>query len=338
MRNLKYIYRVFKTPIKSKINKSALCSDYQVKKENMKKLNLENEAFQNALEQFKIRLQTQGASKDQQYIKPNMVKEFLYYMEQNGKTKLSQINQKLVNRYFEYLRNRPLETKAGGMSDGYLMKHRESVLRFIEFASGLTGVAVGKGQSGIRIRLVKSKTTSKVILLEDEVKDVFNACDDTMLGIRDKAILSLLYGCGLRRKELLTLDANDIDLNKGRIHIDTSKTKYARDIPMTKQVQQHIEDYLFNVRNHMLDSNSTLTNFLITERGTAISNSNLAKIMDKLNDKVGITKKVTCHLFRHSIATHLHRFLPLQDIAQFLGHRNLDSTMIYTHLKHEYYG
>ncbi|WP_346882359.1 tyrosine-type recombinase/integrase [uncultured Algibacter sp.] len=304
----------------------------------MKKLELENTAFKSALEQFRIRLQTQGASTDQQYIKPNLVKEFLYYMEQNDKTKLSQINQKLVNNYFEYLRNRPLETKACGMSDGYLMKHRESVLRFIEFVLGLTGVAVGKGESGIRIRLVKSKTTTKVILLEDEVKEVFNACDNMTHGIRDKAIVSLLYGCGLRRKELLMLDINDIDLNKGRIHVEESKTKYARDIPITKNVQKYIEDYLFNVRNRMLDSNSTLTSVFISERGTAISNSTLAKIMDKLNDKVNIGKKITCHLFRHSIGTHLHRFLTLQDVAQFLGHRNLDSTMIYTHLKHEYYG
>ena len=304
----------------------------------MKKLDLENTVFINALEQFKIRLQTQGASIDQQYIKPNIVKEFLYYMQQHGKTKLSEINQKLVSNYFEYLKNRPLETKSGGMSDGYLMKHREAVLRFIEFVLGLTGVAVGKGQSGIRIKLNRSRKLPKTILLEDEVKDVFNVCDNTMLGIRDKAIISLLYGCGLRRKELITLNIQDIDLNKGRIHIDKSKTKYARDIPMTKSVQQHIEDYLFNVRNRMLDVNSTLTDVLITDRGTAMSNSALAKVIEKLNDRLSIGKKVTCHLFRHSIGTHLHRHLSLQDVAQFLGHRNLDSTMIYTHLKHEYYG
>ena len=299
----------------------------------MKKLTLHNETFKQALEQFRIRLQTQGASTDQQYIKPNMVKEFLYYMEQNGKTKLDQINQRLVNSYFEHLKDRPLETKDGGMSNGYLMKHRESVLRFIEFVKN-----VGKQQSGIRIRLAKARKLPKTILLEEEVKEVFNSCDDTMLGIRDKAIVSLLYGCGLRRKELIALEINDIDLNKGRIHIDTSKTKYARDIPMTKNVQQNIEDYLFNVRNRMLDANSTLTGFLITERGTTMNNNTLAKVMDKLSNKVTIGKKLTCHLFRHSIGTHIHRFLPLQDVAQFLGHRNLDSTMIYTHLKHEYYG
>jgi integrase/recombinase XerD len=304
----------------------------------MKKLELKNIKFIKALEQFKVRLTIQGASKDQQYIKPNTVKEFLYYMEQNGKTKLKHINQKLVNKYFEHLKTRPLETKDGCMSVGSLKKHRESVLRFIEFAMGLTGVEVGQGQSGIRIKFIKSKDIPKTILLEEEIETVFNSCDSTMLGIRNKALLSLLYGCGLRRKELITLDVNDIDLNKGRIHIDKSKTKHGRDIPMTKKVQENIENYLFNVRNMMLDDTSDVTNFAISERGTGLSNSAIQTIMETINSSINIGKKVSCHQLRHTIGTHLHRFLSLEDVAKFLGHKSLDSTMIYVHLKNEYYG
>jgi integrase/recombinase XerD len=107
---------------------------------------------------------------------------------------------------------------------------------------------------------------------------------------------------------------------------------------MSKSVQRNIEEYLFNVRNMMLDSNSELTSFLITQRGTKMSDSNMAKIMEKLSQKANIGKPITCHLLRHSIATHLHRSMTIEDVATFLGHKNLDSTMIYTHLKNEYYG
>ena len=100
---------------------------------NMKKLELHNIQFMEVLEQFKIRLQTQGTSEGQVYNKPNSVKEFLYYLEQNEILNLDRINQKLINQYFEYLKNRPLQTKDGTMSTGYLLKHREAVLRFIEF-------------------------------------------------------------------------------------------------------------------------------------------------------------------------------------------------------------
>lgn len=304
---------------------------------NMKKLELQNIGFIEALERFKTRLQTQGASEAQAYNKPNSVKEFLHYLEQKGIIKLNQISQKLVTEYFDYLKNRPLETKDGTMSPAYLLKHREAVLRFIEFVMSQEH-EIGHGQSGINIRIDNSEKLPKEILLEEEVEVLFNVCDNNMLGIRDKAILSLLYGCGLRRKELIQLEIHEIDLNKGRVHVDKSKTKHARDIPMSKAVQRNIEEYLFNVRNMMLDSNSELTSFLITERGTKMCNATLGKVMERLSQKISIGKTITCHLLRHTIATHLHRNMSIEDVAKFLGHTNLDSTMIYTHLKAEYYG
>ncbi len=303
----------------------------------MKKLELHNIKFIETLEQFKTRLQTQGASQAQVYNKPNSVKEFLYYLEQKGINTLKQIDQKVVTDYFSYLANRPLQTKDGTMSPAYLLKHREAVLRFMEFVKGGEN-EIGHGQSGIQIRIDNTTQPPKEILLEDEVQLLFNACDNSMLGIRDKAILSLLYGCGLRRKELIQLEISEIDLSKGRVHIDKSKTKHARDIPMSKAVQRNVEEYLFNVRNLMLDTTSELTSFLITERGGKMSNSNLGKVLEKLSQKVNIGKTITCHLLRHSIATHLHRYMTIEDVATFLGHKNLDSTMIYTHLKTEYYG
>jgi len=299
----------------------------------MKKLELRNTEFKRQLEKFRVRLLTQGASKDQQNIKTNMIQELLHYMEQNGKMNLKKINQKLVNKYFEYLKTRPLERKDGCMSVGYLNKHREAVLRFIEFLKGIK-----QGQSGIRIKRDKNNSEPKIILLENEVKSMFDTCDYTFIGIRDKAIFSLLYGCGLRKKELLNLTIQDIDLNKGRIHIDTSKTKNGRDVPMTSAVQKNIEDYLFNVRNMMLDANSSLDNFLITVKGTAMKNPTITSVMRRLNNRLSINKKITCHMLRHSIGTHFHRFMKLEDVAKFLGHLNLDSTMIYTHLKQQYYG
>lgn len=303
----------------------------------MRKLELHTVTFIEALERFTIRLQTQGASQSQVYNKSNSINEFLHYLEQNSITKLSQINQKMVNEYFEYLKNRPLETKDGTMSPAYLLKHREAVLRFIEFVMSQHN-EIGHGQSCIQIKIENTDKQPKEILLENEVEVLFNVCDSSLLGIRDKAVLSLLYGCGLRRKEALGLEISEIDLNKGRIHIDKSKTKQARDIPMSMRVQQNIEEYLFNVRNMMLDTTSELTSFLITERGTQMGNGTIGKVMERLSEKANLGKTVTCHLLRHSIATHLHRNMTIEDVAKFLGHRCLDSTMIYTHLKNEYYG
>lgn len=305
----------------------------------MKKIELTNNTFTQAVQQFRYRLEAQGASKSQTYSKPNLIKEFLYYLEQNGKTKLNQIDQKTVADYFSYLQERPLETKEGTMTIATLKKHREAVLRFIEFVLSANGKEVAHGESGITIRLPKADKPRHMILMEEDIETLINSCDiSTSLGIRDRAILSLLYGCGLRRDELRGLQVEDIDLSKGRVRIDISKTKYGRDVPITPTIQGYIEDYLFNVRNMMLDTYSEITSFLITERGTAMSNSNIAKVVERLSERADLGKPVTCHLLRHSIATHLHRILPIEEVAQFLGHKNLDSTMIYTHLKTHYYG
>lgn len=299
----------------------------------MKKLELTNPVFIEALAKFKTRLHTQGASTDQQYIKPNSIVEFLHYMEQNGKTKLDQINQKLVTNYFGYLMTRPLRTKEGFMSAGYLNKHREALLRFIEFVRNAK-----QGKSGVKIRVIKKEDIPKVILTEEEAREVLDSFDETIIDIRDKAIISLLYGCGLRKGELFTLDVQDIDLSKGQLHLPKTKTKYARKVPLTKTIQENIENYLFNVRNLMLDATSNEDSFLITVRGTEMKKPTMATIMNRINSRLTIGKRIGCHMLRHSIGTHLHRFMKLEDVATFLGHRNYDSTMIYTHLKNEYYG
>jgi len=299
----------------------------------MKKLALNNQEFQIQLKQFQERLRIQGVSESQVYSKPNLAREFLHFMEQQQKNKPSQISQKIVDQYFTYLKTRPSERMTGGLSVSYLLKHREAVLRFTEFV-----FKVKKGQSGIRIKLQKAEPKQIEILTEQEVKQMYDTTDFTMLGVRNRAILSLLYGCGLRRKELQTLEVQDIDLSKGIVHLEKTKTKYSRDVPMSEKVQEHIEDYLFNVRAIMLDPRSDLTSFLITERGTAMSNEAIGKMMEKTNKSANVNKNITCHMLRHSIATHLHKNLPLEDVALFLGHKNLDSTMIYTHLKTECYG
>lgn len=304
----------------------------------MKNLEIKNYEFEQSVEKFRERLRVQGASVGQVYTKPNMIREFLHFIEQNKLTKLTQINQKIVNQYFDYLNNRSAQTKDGGLSGNYINKHREVVLRFIEFTLGLSGMSIGIGQSNIKIKFIKTDSIPKEILTEAEVKLMFDTLDNTQLGIRDRAILSLLYGCGIRRKELRTLEVHEIDLAKGLVHLDKTKTKYSRDVPMNSKVQANIEEYLFSVRNLMLDEYNTESRFLISERGTALSDTALGKLMERISEKTAIGKNIGCHILRHSIATHmLHAGFSLEKVALFLGHRNLDSTQIYTHLKYRYY-
>lgn len=298
----------------------------------MKQLILTNETFKQKLQGFKERLMVQGASNTQVYVKPNTVKEFLHHLERQEIEDLKDVTQTTIDGYFDYLKKRPSKN-GGGLSAASINKHAECVLRFMEYLNDAT-----IGQSGFKVKYLRSKPKPKDILLEEEIENLFDAAGYTPKGITDKAILSLLYGCGLRRKELLDLEVQDIDLNKGLIHLDQTKTKYDRDVPMSPNVQQHLEDYLFNVRQLLLDDTSQETSVILSQTGRKMSDVNLPKRMKSLAEKTNIQKNVTIHGFRHAIATHLHRHLDIEEVALFLGHKNLDSTMIYTHLKNEIYG
>ena len=102
---------------------------------------------------------------------------------------------------------------------------------------------------------------------------------------------------------------------------------------MFEKVQHHLEDYLYNARNMMLGTNSTETHLLVTQRGLRMCKGTITFRLNRMAEQAGIERSVHPHLLRHTIATHLLDLISLQDIADFLGHRCLDSTQIYTRIK-----
>lgn len=107
------------------------------------------------------------------------------------------------------------------------------------------------GKSPFSIRVIKEITIPKDILTEQEVAILFHQCEPTFEGIRNKAILSMLYGCGMRKAELHRLNVNDINMANETIRIQKGKNTWQRDIPLSPSVKKNMEDYLYTVRNYM---------------------------------------------------------------------------------------
>ena len=297
----------------------------------MKKLELRNSAYQTLLAQFEKHLQTLNYSKDTVYNAPNNVKEYLHYITKQG-VELVQTTSKEVASYFEYLKTRSNQRRGGGLSAAYLQKQRCSLKQFYSFLS-LTK------QHNYAISfpdLPKPKSEPKVLTLQ-EVQKLFKLCDTSLQGKRDKAILALYYGCGLRRKEGVELGVEDIDLSRGEIFVRKSKTRTQRHVPMSDATQAILEDYLFNSRELLLPQHASESAFLISNRGKRMHGCSVDYILGQLKDRTEnqtLKEKLKgLHTLRHSIATHLLQAgMKLEDIAMFLGHRSLDSTQIYTHL------
>ena len=156
------------------------------------------------------------------------------------------------------------------------------------------------------------------------------------LALRDKAMLSIFYGCGLRRTEGISLDISDIHANKGYIHIRKGKNYKERIVPVNTESLRHLQNYLYESRPHFL-RNEKEEAFFISQRGKRIQGQSMllrVKILIQRTENTALqAKEIGLHTLRHSIATHLlENGMKLEGIAKFLGHSSLESTQIYTHI------
>ena len=175
------------------------------------------------------------------------------------------------------------------------------------------------------------KPLPRIVLTQDEMSALLGLdLLDTDLQLR--ALVELLYGTGIRRSELRNLDLYDLDLQKRVIFIRNGKGKKDRMIPVLKKTVGHLRTYIRATSKQREDSA-----LFIGVHGRRLIPSQLDKAMHTLKDaarrEAQITKRITCHIFRHSIATHLLECgLDIRYVQAFLGHEKLETTQIYTHV------
>jgi integrase/recombinase XerD len=152
--------------------------------------------------------------------------------------------------------------------------------------------------------------------------------------LRDRAMLSIFYGCGLRRNEVYHLDISDIIFGKSLLHVRKGKGYKERMVPITKQSLQHLQNYLYDARPYFCNDKNEA--FFVTQSGKRLGGTMMLVRLKQLIQFTGnaelMQKDIHLHTLRHSIATHLlQNGMRLERIKDFLGHGSLDSTQIYTH-------
>ena len=164
----------------------------------------------------------------------------------------------------------------------------------------------------------------------DEVNAVLNVPDVTdPLGVRDRAILELFYSTGIRRTELVRIDHEDLDRDRGVLAV-RGKGKKDRVVPVGRRAVEWIGKYLEHVRPLLLVSVDEHALFL-TGYGERFSPGYVGNWVRRTIDKAGIGRTGSCHLLRHSCATHmLENGADIRIIQELLGHARLDTTQIYT--------
>jgi integrase/recombinase XerD len=172
-------------------------------------------------------------------------------------------------------------------------------------------------------------------LTEDEVDALLNAPNtDEPLGHRDRAMLELLYATGLRVSELINLKQSQVNFNQGVLRI-VGKGDRERLIPLGEESQRWLRDFIDGPRMEILLERQT--DYLFpTRRGDRMTRQAFWHIIKRYADKGGIRKKMSPHSLRHAFATHLlNRGADLRVVQLLLGHSDLSTTQIYTHVARE---
>jgi len=174
------------------------------------------------------------------------------------------------------------------------------------------------------------------VLSVDEINNIISIIDlSTNEGRRNKAILEVLYGCGLRISELVNLKMSDVHPKEEFVKVEGKGSKQ-RLVPIPQTALKEIQNYLSD-RNHINIKKGYENILFLSKRGTPISRSMVFLYIKKYAGEAGIKKNISPHTFRHSFATHLlEGGANIRAIQQMLGHEKITTTVIYTHIDREF--
>jgi integrase/recombinase XerD len=315
---------------------------------SVKKLALKNPSYQYILDSFRDWLDVLGYADTTVYAIPNHIREFLHYLEAKNKLDIHQIDNKDFLQYYYQTKGRANQKRGGGLSGAYLNKYIQAIQLFSDYLRQSTKLIIPK----LYISTEQNNSETRDILTQAEIKILYKATENypatsryqneelyEALAKRDRASLTLLYGCGLRRNEAINVKIEDIQVEQERIYVRKGKNYRERIVPLNTSCMRYIQDYIHEARIYFLKGINN-PYLLISLRGNRIDGQSLLlriKLLQKRSENEAlIDKQIGLHTLRHSIATHLlENGMSLEGIAKFLGHSSLESTQIYTHLMTE---
>lgn len=305
----------------------------------MKKLVVKNSSFQYLEKGFKEWLDILGYSQGMVYYLPHHVREFFHFLEQQGCSQITNLQTSHYKDYFNYISSRGNETRGGGLSNNYINKQILALEKFYEYLQhkGVQGVPP------VNLRKLKLDRSQIPVLTQEEIKQLFAATNretnhykQESFNARDKAMLVVYYGCGLRRTEGAKLNIDDLNYDRRILHVKKGKNNKERLVPFSEPSSKMLQDYVFDHRPNLIKDKKE-SRFFIGLTGKPMTGGSLCRRLQKLQLEVNNPdlnqKEIGLHTLRHSIATHLlQNGMDLQKIQRFLGHSSLESTQLYTHL------
>ena len=246
--------------------------------------------------------------------------DYMLFLNQQNINLVKEISKKNIVQYLELLKKENLKTTS-------IARKLTSIKNFHKYL-----YAIGKVKDDVALTVERPRLEKKLpnVLTIEEVDSLLDIDLNTPFDYRNKAMLELLYGTGLRISELLNLKIFDIDFENCIIRC-IGKGNKERIVPIGEYVIKYLQEYL-NYRKLLLKKKNNKYLFL-NNLGTKLSRFSFFKILKKLLKDKNINKNISPHSIRHSFATHmLECGADLRSIQELLGHSDISTTRIYTHI------
>jgi integrase/recombinase XerD len=249
------------------------------------------------------------------------LRSFLEYLDES-KVALDGVDAEFVSKFVAELR-------VGGLAESSIARKvvaLRSWYAFMEKDSGIKNLVKDYLPPKIPKRLPKALTI-------DEVSRLINSCDDSIIGIRNRAILEVLYATGARVSEVVSLNVGDVSKSEDAVVTVKVKGKGGKErlVPLGSYAQIALDQYLVRARPVLLKKKTVSALFINESLGTRLSRQSGWQVVKDSADKAKIVSTVSPHSLRHSFATHLlDGGADIRVVQELLGHSSVTTTQIYT--------
>jgi integrase/recombinase XerD len=256
-----------------------------------------------------------------------VLSRFFAHLEREGIHDIRRVNEAHIASYVHHLATAP--TRRGApFAEWSKQSYLAAVRGFFRFLMQRNVLLMNPAAS---LTISKVQSLPRVLLTEAQARRLMNAPDSwTPAGKRDRALLEILYGSGLRAQECLSLDVGDIDLTRFVLHVRCGKGRRDRLVPLSGCAASALDLYLRDVRGaYLIDAREPA--LFLSARGRRLSRTRLQEIVSGYARVAGVTAHVTPHALRHACALHLLRGgASIRHVQVILGHSSLETTALYT--------
>ncbi len=251
------------------------------------------------------------------------IDSFKRYMEGNSANNLAAAVSTDITGYM-------LKLRSEGKSASTINRKLASLRAFYSFLSGKGYI---RCNPAAELTVPRSKTRELEYLSIDEIEQLLALPDETASGIRDRAILEIMYATGMRVNELIQAEVADVNTVLGFVSFDGSHGK-ARIVPMGRAARAAVETYIKEARHQLLKGREDCGILFLNHYGQPLTRQGLWKIISGYGEKAGFETKLTPHMLRNSFAVHMiENGADIKSLQELMGHEDITAMQIYMNIK-----